>query len=585
MCRIDEESDGMNYLGVYHSDYPRSTAGICDSPCVAKGRMLLCAPEIASEAQFLAMVYGRVRNRADLIRKLSCPGNAANAYLILLAYKKWGTDYPRYVEGAVMTCVMDVLCDRMVLSRDRMGEQPVFYVKSSDGRLVFSDHPDSLLKTASAEPVVDRDGLCELFGLGPSRTPGKTPLRDIQMLEPGCALIGEGKFIRQETYFMLKTEKHCEDEHETVSHVRRLLEDAVDWVVPLRPGAMLSGGLDSTSLTAMLCRKTNHVKTFSVDYVDNDRDFLPNAFRPEMDAPYIERAVKAFGTDHKTFILEQAALADALELAVSARGFPGMADVDSSLLLFSERISKEVSSVVSGECGDEVFGGYPWFRGNAGAKLETFPWSGSISLRESILKPELRKKLSLTEYVHCAWNQSVEQTHIDAPADDREACLRQIQLICFKFFMPNLQERAVRMCGHYGLEVLTPLCDDRLVQYVYNVPWRMKFMGGTEKGLFRAAVCDLMPEDLNQRKKSPYPKTCSPLYTEIVRGLTMAMLTDKEAPIHEVIDTERVRAIAESELNPVETPWFGQLMAGPQMLAYLWQINRWMRDRNVILSP
>ena len=574
----------MNYLGVYHSNYPRSTAGVCDSPCVAKGRMMLCAPEIASEEQQLAMAYGRIRNRAALARQLECPVNAASAYLVLMAYRKWGFEYPNRIEGPVMTCVMDAARDCMVLSRDRMGEQPVFYSFGAEGRVVFSDHPDSLLKTASAEPVVNRDGMCELFGLGPARTPGKTPLRDVNMLEPGCTLVGRGNAMETRRYYTLEAKEHLEDEVETVAHVRKLLDDVVDYIAPLKPGAMLSGGLDSTSLTAMLCARLDDVRTFSVDYVDNERDFKPNAFRPEMDAPYIDLAVEAFKTQHRTFVLEQAALADALEIAVSARGFPGMADVDSSLLLFAGKIAPHVQSVVSGECGDEVFGGYPWFRGAPAANIETFPWSGSIELRESILRPEIARKLHLRQYVSDTVKTAIAQTGIEASPEDREALLKQMQLMCFRFFMANLQERAVRMCGHYNLEVLTPLCDDRLVEYVFNVPWSMKFMGGLEKGLFRAAVKDLMPPKLNQRKKSPYPKTCSPIYTEIVRGLTMAMLTDKEAPILEYVDGEKLRAIAESPMDPAMAPWFGQLMAGPQMLAYIWQVNHWMRERNVTVT-
>lgn len=574
----------MNYLGVYHSNYPRSTAGICDAPCVSKGRMMLCADETASEGHLLTMVYGRIRNRQALAQQLGCTRNATCAYLILLAYREWGSDYPKYVEGPAVTCAMDIANDCMVLSRDRMGEQPVFYALGVDGRAVFSDHPDSLLKTASVEPVVDLNGMCELFGLGPARTPGRTPLRDVRMLEPGCALIGRGNALCIDRYFTIRQRPHEEDAEETIRHTRTLLDDAVDFVAPLHPGVMLSGGLDSTALTAMLCARFGPIQSFSIDYRDNAADFQPNAFRPEMDAPYIEMAVDAFGTRHRTFVLEQAALADALETAVSARGFPGMADIDSSLLLFAGKIAPEVPAVVSGECGDEVFGGYPWFRGSAPLNNDAFPWSGSLALRESILRPEVRARLDLRRYVREAMTAAIEQTGIDGAPDDREVRLQRMQLICFRFFMANLQERAVRMCGYHALKVLTPLCDDRLVQYIFNVPWKMKFMNGQEKGLFRAAVRDLMPPALNARKKSPYPKTCSPIYTEIIRGLTMALLTDREAPILEWIDKDRVRSIAESSLDPAATPWFGQLMAGPQMLAYLWQVNAWMRERNVTVT-
>ena len=572
----------MNFLGVYHSDYFRSGKGVCDAPCISKGKMMLCAPDTVSENHHLAMAYGRIRNRLKLASELACKVNSPDAYLVLKAYQRWGNNYFHHIEGPAITCVLDCSADRMILARDRMGEQPLFYAKGADGRIAFSDHPDSLLKTASAEPVVNAEGLCEIFGLGPARTPGKTPLRDILTLNPGCALIVDNGRSRTEPYFAIHAEKHTESEQETIRHTRLLLEQAIEPIRAMKPGIMLSGGLDSTALAALLSRD-RVMDSFSIEYKDDSADFRPNAFRPERDAPYIDLSVRAFSTRHHQFVIEQAALADALEAAVSARGFPGMADIDSSLLLFAGQIRKHTQTIVSGECGDEVFGGYPWFR-NADSPLTTFPWSGSVDLRARILRKEIREKLKLHDYVQTVFQKALDRTGIEGPEDDPELNLKRMQLLCLQFFMPNLQERAVRMCGRYGVNVLTPLCDERLVQYVFNVPWKMKFTGNMEKGLFRAAVADLMPAALNTRKKSPYPKTSSPIYTEIVRGLTMAMLANREAPILEWIDADYVRSIAESALEPTETPWFGQLMAGPQMLGYLWQVNTWMRERNITVS-
>lgn len=574
----------MNYLGVYRANYPRSTASICDAPCISKGKMTLCAQNVLSEGAQMIMVLGRIRNREALKKEWNLPTNATDTQLVLSAYQELGERYPERIEGPVVTCVMDAERSRLILSRDRMGEQPVFYALSEDGGIVFSDHPTSLLKTASAAPVVNAEGLCELFGLGPARTPGRTPLRDVFSLEEGCALIGEGGSHRIFRHYTIPERAHTDSEAETIQHTRALLEQAVEDILPLKPGAMLSGGLDSTALTALMRQKMPSIQTFSIDYRDNERDFQPNAFRPAMDAPFIELAAKALDTRHRSFVLEQVELASALEESVSARGFPGMADIDSSLLLFARKIKPFSSVVVSGECGDEVFGGYPWFRGDAPLSGDSFPWSGSVELRQSILRKDLRERLDLPGYVRNTLQTALKQTNLEGPDSDREVRLKRMQRLCFRFFMSNLQERAVRMCGQCGLEVLTPLCDDRLVEYVYNVPWAMKFMNGMEKGLFRAAVQDLMPRELNERKKSPYPKTCSPVYTEIIRSLTMAMLSDREAPILEWIDQDAVRKIASSPMNPNETPWFGQLMAGPQMLAYLWQVNAWMRERNITVS-
>ncbi len=568
----------MNFFGVYHSDYSRSGSGIFDAPCITVGRMMLCAHGAVSRGRLLALAWGRARNAPALAEALGCGQDAPAALLALRAYERWGADYPAHLEGPVVSCVMDAEKDTLILSRDRMGEKPVFYARQGDS-IAFSDHPDALLKAARVEPAISADGLRELFGLGPARTPGMTLYRDMLALEPGCALIAQGDGATVRRYWHIEDAPHAADAPATVRRVRELLEQSVRDVAPLRPAVMLSGGLDSTALTALLRGAVSPLRSFSVDYQDNDRDFRANAFRPEMDAPYIREAVRAFGTQHRTVTLTQRELAAALDRAVSLRGFPGMADIDASLLLFSEQIVRFDSCVVSGECGDEVFGGYPWFKREE--PLKDFPWSGSIALRERLLLPELREALKVKEYVADVFAARRDMADPGAAFAPRERRLRILQRLCFEYFMPNLQERALRMSDGLGVEVLTPLCDDRLAAYVYNVPWEMKFMGGQEKGLFRQSVADLLPEKLLRRTKSPYPKTCSPEYSGIVRGMALRLASDADAPVFALIDRAQFKRLAQSALNPADTPWFGQLMAGPQLLGYIWQVNSWLRERNI----
>ena len=568
----------MDYFGVYHSDYSRAGHGVCDAPCITKGHMSLCARGTASQGGVIAMARGRLRNREALIAALGTEGGPSDGQLVLAAYRRWGADYPGRLEGPVATCVMDTDADALVLSRDRMGEQPVFYAKDARSA-AFADHPDSLLKSARVEPVADADCLRELFGLGPARTPGRTYYRDMRMLEPGCALVIRENRAEVRRYFAIEDAPHGDDAARTVRRVRELLEAAVADIAPLKSAVMLSGGLDSTALTALLSQYGGDLRTFSVDYLGNERDFAPNAFRPEADAPYVKQAVGAFHTQHRFVTLDAEALSRGMGRAMSLRGFPGMADIDVSLMLLAGEIARFDGSVISGECGDEVFGGYPWFRGET--PLDGFPWSGSLELREKILRPEIRRELRLAEYVRDVFEARRAAADPGAEFTPDERRLRTMQRLCFDYFMPNLQERAVRMCAGSGVEVLTPLCDDRLVQYVYNVPWEMKFMGGQEKGLFRAAVRDLLPDKLLRRKKSPYPKTCSPRFAQRMRALAERLVSDGDAPIFRFVDRDRVLEIAHSDLDPADTPWFGQLMAGPQLLGYLWQVNRWMAERNV----
>lgn len=570
----------MSFFGAYHVDVrPHAPLG-CDAPCISKGQMMLSGFETASDADGVALAYGRMNNRTALAKQLECAPYASPAMVVLQAYRRWGEDYVNHIEGPCMTCVADVNADRMILAADRMGECGIFFSRSAD-RMIFAYHPDMLLKTCFVKPVLRREGLCQLFGLGPARTPGKTPLDGIEPLEAGCMLVCEKGEIRKKRWFKLET-CPCEDKQERiVSHVRELLEQAVDCVVPLHPAGMLSGGLDSTALTALLCTRIGRMETFSVDYAGNEADFIANAFRPEMDAPYVRLAARVFGTRHRTIILQQDALADGLDKAMRFRGFPGMADIDSSLMLFAKDILRFSGSVVSGECGDEVFGGYPWFRGEVQLPDDAFPWSGSMDLRENILLPRIREKLKLKSYVQDELHNALDSYDVSTVSDSREKTLFKLQRLCFDYFMPNLQERAVKMCESQGLAVLTPLCDDRLVQYVYNVPWSIKFLGGAEKGLFREAVRDLLPDKLRMRKKSPYPKTCSSAYADAIRRKMRDLFADPRAPIWQLVDADCIEKYASSPLNPGDTPWYGQLMAGPQMLAYLLQVNSWMQERQL----
>ena len=129
------------------------------------------------------------------------------------------------------------------------------------------------------------------------------------------------------------------------------------------------------------------------------------------------------------------------------------------------------------------------------------------------------------------------------------------------------------MCASQGIHVLTPLCDDRLVQYVFNVPWAMKCMNGMEKGLFRAAVSDCVPEEIRTRRRVRIRRPAARNTRKSFATAQLEMLADSESPLREWIDAEAVRSIALSDLDAAATPWFGQLMAGPQMLAYLIQID------------
>ena len=567
-------------MAVYHANRLGSVSAEEGLTSIRKGRHILSAMDAESDGELMAGTLGWLRNRAQLARELGYSAASQASALVVAAYRRWGVEYPAHLEGPVISALIDRSADRMIVSRDHMGDRRVFYCRHGK-TAAASDHPDALIASPYASRVVDAAGINELFALGPARTPGRTPYRDIMALEPGCMLIADRSGVSVRRYYALEARAHEDSAQKTVETVRELLERAVEDIVPFATSVMLSGGLDSTALAALMRKKGAPPFAFSVDYEGDLGDFTRNAYQPERDREYAAYAAELFASGHRNVILGYRELSRALGAAVDARGFPGMADIDSSLLLFAREIASGAGAIVSGECGDEVFCGYPWFNPEKLTLAEGFPWSGSMDLRRAVLKRDVIEVIRPDRYAKEAFEAALETVPKCASDGAADAKLRALQTLCIRFFMANLQERALTMCESSSVCVYTPYSDERLVEYVFNVPLELKFLNGEPKGLLREAVKDLLPEQLLRRKKSPYPKTHSALYTQDVRAGIAALLAEENAPVLRVVEPNVLRQLNAADLPAAGLPWFGQLMSGPQMLAYILQVNEWMKKRRI----
>ena len=573
----------MNIFAVYHA----GRLSLFENPdgltTIRKGRHVMSAVHVRSEGELMASVLGWMRNRAQLVRELGLSDDVSDAQIVMSAYRRWGVDYPEHIEGPAATVLIDRSNERMLVTRDRMGERRLFYCRH--GRTAaISDHPDALLNSPYTSRVVDVSGLNELFALGPARTPGRTPYRDIMSLEPGCVLIAERSGVKIHRYYSMKAYTNEDDFETAAEKVREMLERAVGDVMPMADAAMLSGGIDSTALAALMQSLGRSPRTYSVDYENDEADFTGNEFQPERDRDYIAIAKDILSAEHTDIKLGHEELCKGLGAAMDARGLPGMADIDSSLMLFARRISGSASDIVSGECGDEVFCGYPWFHKGGASLAGGFPWSGSMELRRSVLRREAAELMKPERYAEAVFRNAVDTAPRVIGESPEETDLRIMQYLCFRFFMSNLQERALCMCEAGSVNVYTPFCDDRLAEYVWNTPGSIKSYGGEVKALLRESVKDLLPEKLLRRRKSPYPKVYSPLYTGAVKKAVLNILEDRDSPVLRVVDRKVLAELNSSEQPAAGLPWFGQLMSGPQMLAYIWQVNEWMKTRRVELT-
>ena len=165
----------------------------------------------------------------------------------------------------------------------------------------------------------------------------------------------------------------------------------------------------------------------------------------------------------------------------------------------------------------------------------------------------------------------------DTPEEKRR---REIAWLNLRWFMVTLLDRMDRTSMYNGLEARVPLADHRIVEYVFNVPWQMKCPDGIVKGLLRHAGEGLLPKEILWRRKSPYPKTYDPAYEKMLGDRLKEVLADPSAPIRTLLDTKKVRAFLNSP-SDYGKPWYGQLMAGPQMLAYMLQVNYWLKKYRI----
>ncbi|MDQ0061247.1 asparagine synthase (glutamine-hydrolyzing) [Paenibacillus harenae] len=544
--------------------------------------------------KFVVVYNGELYNALELRKELESRGRSFTTHcdteVLLVAYMEWGKACLERFNGIFAFAIWDVAQQELFLARDRLGVKPLFY-STRDGLFIFGSEQKCILAHPAVKPEVGAEGLAEIFILGPARTPGHGVYKQISELKPGHCMAVTRSGVKTITYWKLESSPHPQNVDETAEHVRDLLKDTVErqLVSDVPVCTLLSGGLDSSALTTLAVRYYDangqgNVHTYSVDYTDNDKHFQAHAFQPNSDAPWIARMTSHLGTIHHPIQFDTPELIGALQDATFARDLPGMADVDASLLLFCHEIKKGATVAISGEAADEIFGGYPWFHREEALSSGTFPWSLASAMRADLLAPDVAAWMKPLDYIGDRYAQAIAEVPRLDGEDEQTQKMRRMSYLNITRFMPTLLDRKDRMSMAAGLEVRVPFCDHRLVEYVWNIPWEIKTSGDREKGILRKALKGILPDDVLTRKKSPYPKTHNPNYLAAVKGLLLDVLNDPSSPLLPLINVKKVRELAESDAASSNIPWFGQLMSGPQLFAYLYQVNLWLKQYKVVIG-
>ena len=537
--------------------------------------------------KYIIVYNGEIYNTDEIRRELRFHGYVfetdCDTEVVMKSFHLWQERCAEKLNGIFAFAIYNMDSEEVFLCRDRIGVKPLFYSKTKD-LFAFASRTDTLLHVKGIEPVCDENGLNEIFMLGPAKTMGKTYFQNIKEVKPGEYLYYKKGKLKSGVYWSLKASEFSDNCVQAQEHTHFLVTDAIkrQLVSDAPICTFLSGGLDSSIISKVaydyMTDRGEILNTYSVDYKDNDKYFKSSVFQPNKDSDYINLISDYIDSDHHNIILNNTDVADSLIESTFARGVPGFTDIDSSLLLFCKEIVKKHKVALSGECADEIFGGYPWYHREEILFEETFPWSRTTDVRHSILKNGFLKHSD--EYVKNAYDETIASTDYLDTDSRLEKRMRQMFMLNMNWFMQTLLARKDAMSMQASLEVRVPFCDYRIVEYAYNMPWSIKSYNGREKGILRKAFENELPDIITWRKKSPYPKTFNPEYVQAVSKMALCVLEDKSCVLNEMINKSSIMSLIENP-DSLSEPWYGQLMRGPQVLAYLVQIYAWIRRYNV----
>lgn len=535
---------------------------------------------------YVIVYNGQIYNTKELRKTLKDNGfefdGHSDTEVLLKSYIHYGNDVVHHLNGIFAFAIWNSKNNELFLARDHFGVKPLFYT-IVDNTFIFASELKAIFAYPNVEKILDDQGISELFGIGPAHTPGTTIFKNIFEIKPAHYAIYNQSGLHIERYWKLETKPHTDDFNTTCDTVKFLLEDSItrQLVSDVPLCVFLSGGLDSSIIAQFAsnyCKeqKLPPLNTFSIDYVDNDKNFVKSDFQPNSDNYYIKLMTDNLYCKHHQIVIDTPELSEYLEDAMVARDMPGMADIDSSLLLFCKNVKKEATVSLSGECSDEIFGGYPWFFRDDALNSNTFPWSIALDERQTLLNPTIAERVNLRDYIDFRYKESLSEVET-LDCDSKETAeKRKISHLTLNWFMQTLLDRSDRMAMYNGFELRVPFCDYRLAQYVWNIPWEIKALNGREKGLLRYISKDFLPSEIVDRKKSPYPKTHNPNYLAKVKGMLSDIMSDTSAPINDLLNRNYILDILNSDGKAFSRPWFGQLMTGPQLMAYLCQVNMWL---------
>lgn len=512
----------------------------------------------------VAITYnGETYNAGELRRELRARGHtfqtSTDTEVVLNGYQQWGTGVFEKIRGMFGVAIWDDRKQELIMARDPVGVKPLYYYKTPDG-VVFASEPKALLTHPQIKPIVGLAGWQEMFGA--SKNPGNSIWSGVQEVKPGSIVTVNGNGIKEHHYWRLQSHEHEDNFEETVARVRGHMERIVheQLVADVPIGTLLSGGIDSSSITAFAAREraafSQSIATYALDFIGREQRLNSADLRQTgYDTPFAQEVANMWNTNHTVVELDslQLAAVGLRERIVRARDAPGgFGDHDVSHLLLFEKIGELCTVALSGENADELFGGYRLFTDQA--VLDGNDWSWKLYDPEghsgvlTIFNAGFLDALDLDTYnadTYATAVSEVEPLPGESVLDHRR---RQINYLETTRHIGRLLEYTDLLSMATGLEVRVPFCDHKLMEYVYNVPWNMKAPNGRVKGLLKDAVQDLLPASVLERPKSAYPFTPNPAYLQEIQLQGRELASQK----HIVFDIINRKELLKAATKPID---------------------------------